>query len=351
MARVITLKEARLLKKVLEGRRKGILLYHNDPDGITSAALILRFFSGFEAVPRKGPVMDDVFVRELAEREPQVLVFLDIPADQEREKLLLMKEKGIQIVVVDHHIAEWNLNRDGILHINPRFRKKDAYIPAACVVYKALFLLGFDVKRLSWLACIGIVGDYGFRECGDVMEECRLEYPYLLRGNPLKSRIMEGAKLISSAVTLKGLKGAGEALRIVKQCEHFEDLMASRKLKSWRRTVDEEIRSIVSEFEEKKETRGDVVFFRIETRLNLTSVISTMLSERYPDKIVVIRKRSGKGWKVSVRNQSGRYNVGEIVKRAVKGLGSGGGHEKAAAGIVSGWLKFRKRFLEEVVKN
>jgi single-stranded DNA-specific DHH superfamily exonuclease len=352
MDRPITSKEVKLFGKVLNTRGKKLLFYHNDPDGIASATLILRFFPDFQAIPRKGPIMDRAFVRDIVERSPDTVVFLDMPVDQEYRKIKGIRKglPGVTIAVLDHHIFERDLNQIGILHINPRFRKKGIYLPSAWLVYRMLEKLGLDVKGLVWIASIGIIGDYGITDARDVLEECRLEYPYLLRGNPMKSRLSDAAKTLSAAITLKGMKGADEALRSLRKCDYFEDLMGIKKLKHWRKVVDEEIRELVRGFDKAKETRGVVIFYKIESRLNLGSVISTIISEKHPEDIIVIRKKSGEGWKVSVRNQSGQYNVGEIVKRAVKGLGSGGGHEKAAAGVVPKWREFRKRFLEEVGK-
>jgi single-stranded DNA-specific DHH superfamily exonuclease len=352
MGQPITSREVKLFGKILNASGKKLLFYHNDPDGIASAAMILRFFPEFQAIPRKGPMMDSRFVRDIIESSPDVVVFLDMPVDQEYKKMRSIKKRlprGL-IAVLDHHPAERDLNKYGVLHINPRFRKPGIYLSAAWLVYRILERLGHDVKPLVWIAAIGIIGDYDITDSRDVLEECRLEYPYLLKGNPMKSRLAEASKTLSSAITLKGLKGAGEALRSLRECKCYEDLMGIRKLKSWRGVVDEEIREIVKGFEKNMETRGVVAFYKIETRLNLGSVISTLISEKHPDNIIVVRKKSREGWKLSVRNQSGKYNVGEIVKKAVKGLGSGGGHERAAAGVVPKWIELKKRFLEEVGK-
>ena len=80
--------------------------------------------------------------------------------------------------------------------------------------------------------------------------------------------------------------------------------------------------------------------FEVKSRINITSLVSTKLGERFPDKVVAIRKKTGDAWKVSLRNQSGRLNLGDAVKKSVKGIGSGWGHEKAAAAPVSDWEKF-----------
>ncbi len=350
MAEPLTLREAQAVKELIQKSKNRVLLYHNDPDGITSAALIMKFFPGFDAIPRKGPETDERFVKDIVRRDPDLLLIVDIPIDQEHEKLEAIKKAlpHLKIIVIDHHIIERDLNSMGALHINPRFRKPDAYMPCACIVYVMLQKLGFDVRSLVWMAAIGIISDYGIDDCRDVLEECRTEYPYLLRGNPRKSRIFDAAKLISSAVTLKGLKGASEAMKILTKCEYFEDLAAVRKLKEWRNIVDSEIRQVILESEKTRTKKGDVLFYRIDTKLKLNSIIATILSEKHPDSVIVVRQRYRNGWKISLRNQSGKYNLGEIAKRAVRGIGSGGGHEKAAAAMVPRWLEFRRRFLSEL---
>ncbi|HDD72660.1 MAG TPA: DHH family phosphoesterase [Candidatus Aenigmarchaeota archaeon] len=296
--------------------------------------------------------MSESFVGSLAEKNPDVILFLDIPADQEYDKIKTILERvpETKIAILDHHIFERNMNHIGILHINPRFRDKRVYIPASYIVYRIIERLGLNVKPLIWIACMGIIGDYGVEDCIDIIEECKMDYPHLLKGDPMRSRLSDGAKIISSTVTLKGLKGAEICLDILKKCSTYEDFIRIKKLREWRNIVDEEIKSLIDGFEREKEVYEPVIFYKITTRLSLTSVISTILSERYPDSIVVIRKKSGSQWKISVRNQSGEYNVGEIVKKSVQGIGSGGGHEKAAAGIVSKWRVFKKRLLDEVGK-
>ena len=349
----ITKKEALLVKNLLQLTGKKLLLYHNDPDGICSAALLLKFFTGFETMPRKGPLMDEEFTKSLIEKKPELIVFLDIPVDQERKMLkkLFKALPDLRILILDHHIPEKNLNSENIVHINPRFKNKDLYIPTSGMVYVLLKKLRYKVTHLVWMAAVGIIGDYGTEDCKDIIEECKEEYPYLLEEDPMTSPLAEVAKLISSAVTLKGLKGAATALKVLSLYDYFDDFIKVEKLQRWKGMVEKEINRLLEEFERGKERKGDVIFYKIETKLNLTSVISTILSEKYQKEIIVIRKKSSKGWKISVRNQSGDYNVGELVKRAVQGIGSGGGHEKAAAGIISKWREFKRKFLEEIRKN
>jgi single-stranded DNA-specific DHH superfamily exonuclease len=341
-------------KDFLNVRGKKILFYHRDCDGVCSAALWLRFFDDFEARPREGPVMDSGFVKWVADKDPELLVFLDLPVDQEWKKIrkLLDSMPDAKIIIIDHHIVEKDMNSARVLHINPKL-KEDSYLPAAFLVYKIMEKFG-EIKEgpagvcrlpscsqgdVKWIAAMGIVGDYGFEDCGDFL------------GSVKTKNLDRGAELISAAITLKGLKGADSVLKILLASDNYKEFIRTKTLSAWKRLVDGEFRRVVKEFKDKAERHEDagLVIYAIESRLNLTSVIATCLSEKMPEKIVLIAKKSGDGWKLSARNQSGRVNLGGLFKRCVKGIGSGGGHKKAAGAIVRDFEKFKKRFIAELM--
>ena len=335
-----------------ESPEKGMLFYHSDADGVCSAALFLRFFEDFRYSPRKGPAMAKDFVDMVLDKRPRLLVFLDMPVDQERKTLnMFLKEiPKLRIIIIDHHITEKNIGSDRVVHINPRFLKSDAYIPAACAVYRILEEMGKDVRPMVWIAAMGVIGDYGWPDCHELIEECKEGYPSLLRGNPRESVLGKGAEMIASATTIKGLPGIGECLKVLLVAKGYEDFESSENLQAWKREFDEEFGVVVSDFEEKKEVfeKEGLIVYEVKSRLSLTSVLSTHLGSRFPENVIAIKKADGERWKVSLRNQSGRVNLGVAVKEAVKGIGSGGGHEKAAAALVSDWEKFLKRLRKEI---
>jgi single-stranded DNA-specific DHH superfamily exonuclease len=89
-----------------------------------------------------------------------------------------------------------------------------------------------------------------------------------------------------------------------------------------------------------------LIAYELKSVLNIVSVISTILAQQNPEEIIIIRKKTPKGeWKMSIRSQTGRANVGRLTKNCVKGIGSGGGHEKAAGALITDWEKFKERFL------
>jgi single-stranded DNA-specific DHH superfamily exonuclease len=346
--------ELERLGEFLSQARKGFLLYHTDADGVCSAALFLRFFRGFEFTPRKGPGMSDDIIEAILEKKPDTLVFLDMPVDQEWKVLdvLLKKLPKLRIVIIDHHIYEKDMNSERVVHINPRFHKRDAYIPASCVVYRLLEGLGKEVRPHIWVSAMGTIGDYGWKECTDLIGEAREDFPYLLKGEPRKSKLGYGAETIAAASTLKGLKGISECLRVLLKADGFEDFESSGKLREWRREFDAEFNLVMEDFEKNKEVfeSEDLIIYEIKSELNINSVVSTVAGERYPDRFVLIRKAQRGGWKISFRMQSGRFNVGKIVKRASEGIGVGGGHEKAGGAFIEDWDTFLERLMKELQK-
>ncbi len=301
-------KEIARLEAMLK-TRKGFLLYHSDSDGVCSAAMLQRFFKGFERSPMKGPIMSDEVISSILEKRPEALVFLDLPVDQEAEKLgrLLKAIPGMSIAIIDHHIAERDMN--------------------------------------SEIAAMGTIGDYGWQGCPELMKQAREDFPGFMEGEPRKSRLGSGSDIIAAAATLKGLRGVGECLKHLDEAQGIEDFEEAQPLKEWKREMDEEFLAALDDFgKNRQEFRKEMLAtYEVKSRVNLASMLSTRAGEAMADWTVAIRTRAGDLWKVSLRNQSGRVNLGDVVKRCAAGIGSGGGHEKAASAMVSDWDEFLTR--------
>jgi single-stranded DNA-specific DHH superfamily exonuclease len=345
------------VKSLLEETGRKILVYHRDADGVCSASLVLKFFPDFETITREGPIIDDKFFKELEEKKPDVLVFLDIPVDQEWKKLkkLMAIIPETKMMIIDHHIVEKDMNDAGIIHVNPRFCDKNLYCPASYVVYKIFRKLGMDVEKYVWISVIGVIGDYGFEDCEDVLKECIRIYPQFMKVVEMKggNGLGKAAEMISAAITLKGSVGAEKSLKHLVKYETVEDLYKSESFRKWHVIVQKEIKSIMKDFAEKKEYHEDkkLVLYEIKSRLNITSVIATAITEIHKDDVVIIRKGSPMGWKISLRCQNGKVNVGDLAKYASKKIGSGGGHPKSAGSLVNSWEEFKKRAFEFLEKK
>lgn len=330
---------------------KKLLVYHRDADGVSSAALILKFFSGFETMPREGPIIDKRFLKNIILKKPDLIVFVDIPVDQEWEKINIIKNKLVKtkILVIDHHIYEKDLS-DGnrVIHINPRFESgfEDAYLPASYVVYRLLEKMKYKVGMHIWISMTGVIGDHGVDDCQDLVKECRIKYPELIPSKDVyQSKLNDAADMICSAITLRGLKGAEKSLKLLVEKSEFSEFIKNAELKKWDKKVKLEIQRIFEDFEKKKETYPEIglVIYQIKSRLNITSLMSTLLAVKYPDKILLVRKESRDGWKISLRCQTRKVNVGLLAKDASRNIGFGGGHKNAAGALVRDWDLFKER--------
>jgi len=338
------------IENLLNTKGKKLLVYHSDVDGICSSALLLKFFSGFKSVPREGPVLDEGFMETLLSKKPSLLLFMDIPADQEWRKLLILKRKLEKMMIIDHHIVEKDMNSFGVLHINPRMANKDVYIPASAVVYEILRSLGYPVKKLIWIAAAGVIADYGFEDCGPLLEECERMYPGTLSDKPSPLKLSRIAEMLAALITLKGLKGAKLGLDLLTKIETIRDIRNHKDLKECYQKVRKEIERIMEDFEKHAEfvPEKNVITYEIKSKLNITSIIATKVTDTYKKEVIMIRKRSKQGWKISLRCQSGKVNVGDLAKKASLGLGSGGGHQKSAGALVRDWEKFRRNVLKQL---
>jgi single-stranded DNA-specific DHH superfamily exonuclease len=339
----------------LEWHHLKVMFYHEDGDGICSAALILKKFSGFKYHAREGPKIEGNFLTNLISKNPELIVFLDIPIDQDWKTIEEIKNRLLDtnILIIDHHIPEKDLTSERVIHYNPRFEKKDIYLPASYLVYNILEKQ-FDMKEHAWIAAIGVISDYGYRECKEFLEQVKKDNPELLDYKNIddifKTRLGKASEIISSAITVKGLWGANYALRKIIAAANCDEFLDNPQLLRWHKLVRAEIDRILTNFEKEKVVYNDInlIIGNVDSRFNVTSVVASILSKKYPDKIVVLRKKSNKGWKMSARNQTLDLNIGEIIKKSCENIGVGGGHERAAGAVINDWNMFEKNLIRNL---
>ncbi len=306
--------DKRKLESFLGTDGKKVLLYHTDTDGICSAALFLRFFKGYAPLPLEGPMMDSRLMKMLMEIKPSLVVMLDLPLDQESGKLeKLMKESlNTKMIIIDHHVPEKDMNSGRLIHINPIFESGD-YIPASVLVYRLLEKLGKDVRKLVWIAATGVIGDYAYQDCGDVLDECEKLYPGCARGKYPKMAML--SKKLMATVIYHGLRGADRSLKIMTGSDKYERVLENSYFRGCYAKVEKEIRKAVSGFRKKAREYPnlDMFVYKIESPLNVASTISTILAEKHPDKMIFVIKDSKQMVKVSARCQMGDVNLNDLI--------------------------------------
>ena len=327
------------LERFLEIQGKRMLFYHQDADGVCSAALMLKFYP-FRAEAREGPGLSDI-IPGLLKEKPDLLCFLDLPIDQEWKDFRKLDSALQAILVIDHHIPERDLNSERTLYINPML-KSQTYQAASYLVFKLLKELGKPVEPYSWIACIGIIGDHAVEGCRELIEYCRKFWPF---EDVWKSGLARASELISAAITLKGQRGAKFCLDLLLRSEDLSEFLFDPGLQEWKERLDRELEKLERDFRLKREEIGNLLLYEIKSDLNITSLFASRMAVKNPERIILIRKRSDSRWKLSIRAPPG-IDLSALVKSCVKGIGKGGGHRQAAGATISDWEVFRKRFIQ-----
>ena len=328
-----------------------VVIFNNDGDGICSCILINKYLETKKNKPyiiSQPMPTEKNLIRKVQTTVPTKIIILDIAIDQQQN--VLKNLAGMcDILVIDHHQISRDMNSDSIVHYNPRFEKPGIYKSTSYCAYKICSAL-HDTGEFLWIAAVGMVSDYNLDFSQDLVKESVKKYS-------LKSDILYEthfgrlADMISAAKAMKALM-CEEMVWLFNSMKGPEDfsVKGSDKLVESFKTIENEMMSIMADAEQNSEKDGKILFYNIKSRYNLASPVSTKLSEKHLDKLVLVYEKTGNRIKVSGRNQAKKFDVGRILQTATRGLkASGGGHDAAGGATLEtkDWEKFKER-LEEI---
>jgi single-stranded-DNA-specific exonuclease len=170
------------IREAVRAKRRILVYGDYDVDGVTSVAILVRFFSllpypvevYLPERAREGYGLTGVAVANILQRRPDLLIAVDNGITA-REEIAELRRNGISVVVVDHHLISGPIP-DADAVINPR-RADDAYpekeLCAAALAFKLAWGLARSFSnskkvgsqfreflcRAVGLACLGTVAD------------------------------------------------------------------------------------------------------------------------------------------------------------------------------------------------
>lgn len=332
------------------------VVYDTDGDGLGAAVIISKTMKELlKKYPKTFPrdhglsLITESLVRKIKKFDN--IIFLDIAADEKMETVLALAKKS-RIMVVDHHQVQKNLNKHGILHINPVFWEKKIPSSQYCTS-KIAYDMCSDIADdgFDWLAGIGMINDKAPKTWKTFLKNVYRKYnitpkdfelvnniitsPYMFSENS-DMNISYEACLESSSPSdvLKAKNPHSKKLRMYHDVVEKEIMSA---MKGWKKNADV--------FEEKK-----LIMLEIKTGFSISSVISTKISFEKPHYTIIVARINGSNVSASLRRQDKKVNCGELAKRLTEGIknSSGGGHVPAAGIKVMkrDWKEVRKRVLE-----
>jgi single-stranded DNA-specific DHH superfamily exonuclease len=329
-----------------------VIIFNNDADGICSCTLISLFLDNYIKIEKKPFIipqpmpMDRNLIQRIQTTLPTKLIFLDLAADQQQN--MLNRMSGISdILIIDHHQVTKNMNSRTITHCNPRFRNSKIYQSTSYLTYKLCSELT-DMSDYLWVAAIGIVADYNLDDSADLVEAIKKKYKIADLKDSLISKISE---MISAARATRALSNE-EIVNIIENTKNPDAFPeANDKLIDSYKKIETEIMAIMVDTEKSSEKIGKIIFYNMKSKFNLRPEISTRLSEKYPDKLIIVYETVGNKVKLSARNQK-NIDVGKILEKAAGKMdASAGGHDKAAGATlgVKDWEEFKENLTSLLV--
>jgi len=342
-----------ITKKIKKGD-KICLVFHDDSDGVTSAALFtILIHNLIDDYPVLFPIVgieniNSQFLSRIRSYNPDYVFVFDVMVESKD----LYDFKGF---ILDHHIFFKMESTDDMPYLNPHsFEEDDEEVsPTSYMVYLILKKF-FPNEKVAWIAGIGITEDHRVRICKDLFEKVREENPGLLKvkhidqKNVEKSFLGELGDMIRSGRMVKRSEGAKTATLALVECKDRPDKLIngltqhSLALRRFYDKVSYETQNYMSDVEKNARfyKRGKVIVYeQPHTRLRgLTSFIADKIRQKYPEWIsYVINNEYGGEGKISIRLEQEKRdeNLVSIIEKIKEKMPTvkGGGH-KAAIGVV-----------------
>jgi RecJ-like exonuclease len=258
------------------------------------------------------------------------------------------RHEKIKIIYIDHHkrkVPRFLPNNLVYFDVRALFNLE---ICTTSIVYRiGKTLFGEEFSKYSLLASIGAIGDFMLENDNELLNDLLKNYNGFYNGKYFYVPYIIYFYLFLISDPYKISKNIDKALNIEEFIKDFD----LKKLKNSAIKYYDRLKSAKKIYESEK-----LLVFKAKK----SSVISTILSSFYPEKIILVlslkEKLFGRLFKgkyrrysISLRNQSGKYDLGILIREFAKEYGiTGGGHPKAAGGLIyEKDIENLIRFLEE----
>ncbi|UCE29574.1 MAG: hypothetical protein JSV85_02320 [Candidatus Bathyarchaeota archaeon] len=338
------------------------LLFHDDADGCTAAAIILDLIArktskeieDFTSPEKHSIELTPRTIAAIAETGPKYIVSVDLALTRSVNKAKsLLDALNARMLVYDHHVQSRHQRwPETLIHLNPlNFNLGNK--PASCYAYMLhRHYTGGD--KACWTAATGVVADYRTAECKDLIEETKVKHPSLYpfetvdQETAINSPLMTMAYLVNAGYQHSDYSGARLAVETLVEAMRLDDphtllegkTKNAKTLQKFKTEIDEEYKQCVKNFDFCAEfhLNSRLAFYSIDPKYNITSQLATELQHKNPSTIIaVISPETPTTIKISLRKGSKvRANLSDLAESTVRNLAnaSGGGHPDAAGCVL-----------------
>jgi single-stranded DNA-specific DHH superfamily exonuclease len=321
------------------------IIHDADPDGLCSAVLMNRLITRLRGKPAhahfvpprgiKNTVAPEVF-KELKKKGITKAIFTDLGVHEDAATIRKL-EKQCELLIIDHHTFFHDVTSTRTVLAMPQLLADDIE-PSRYSSTKLAYDLAnrhADFSDADWIAAIGVISDM----TGEAWQEFLMHVfsRHNLKPNPKEwfaTDIGRISGMFHAAMSINEKK-IGTCFDALMRATQPSDVLKNKKLATLKSSFDREIVAWIAKMPklaEKNEARK-VLWYEISPKYHINSPVSTILSLKYPDWVVLIVEKDKGIARISARCQSQRVHVNELMKATTKGLkNAGGGGHKPAAG-------------------
>ncbi len=318
---------------------KVVIVSHTDLDGISSAKIVNECVHADEILFVNYDELSRDLDKRLESLKPSKVIFTDLFF--KNDAVIKEIEKFADILIIDHHVPERDLNSERTVHLNAQ-----GYC-AAYICY-ALFSGICDLKKWDWLVAAASIADVQYHQNNEFMKSVFSRYgeDFIPDESHIeKTRVFRYSWNISLALFCYS-NNLKEVFDTITDFEQYGNL------KTGINAVQADYEEQLSKFEKSREkffndSTGEGYFCELNPRFNIISILSTTLSFREKNKTFVFLSRIDGMCRFSARRQDGGADLNLAMSKLCSGIpgSSAGGHKKSAGGSFSAEYidEFKKR--------
>jgi oligoribonuclease NrnB/cAMP/cGMP phosphodiesterase (DHH superfamily) len=372
------LQTAKTFEQALDGISKVAIVFDDDPDGISAAALLSKFLKSKNITVTglsltKYSILSDQFKKKTEDVE--CIIFADVCLFNScniAEFTTWCEKNKKSSITFDHHKSS-NEPKD-VSYPGTYFNSGDLQdiVPAnryctSKLVFDVLLTLDPEIKKFAWLACIGVLGDYAHDTWKKIiqfaisfenqnMEDTDTEY--LIPKNQDEFRGSIFGKV--SDLTYFGAS-KGESMTIYHTFVNSEKFKEVITFLQQYKPIGEEIQDYVENLKymiknTPHKNKGELQVFEVEVKSQHNILIPVMnhMAEEQADVLIIGYAVKGTVAKVLTRLANKTLDLPSIFKQAAKGntaIQIGGSPVGAIATMPKELLKTFKNAIYEVLET
>ena len=340
-------------KQELIASKRPIYFFDDDPDGLSSFLQFYKFKKeGKGLVIKSSPELRYSFLRKVEEYNADRVFILDKPMVSKQ----FIEECLVPIVWIDHHDPT-KITKENLTYINPRTKEPS--------INKSVSEISYEIfKENLWIAMIGAVGDWTLPSFS---KEFSQKYPDLLDPSitdPAKALFStELGKLIKIiSFVLKGKsQDVNRAIKVLIKIDSPYEILHQTTSKGklifrhYSKLNDEysqhieEAKKISTATIKNSKDKNFLFYFYDGAKTSFTKEISNELLYLFPEKLIVVGRKSNGFVKMSIRSSVAL--LPKMLETTLKtfSASSSGGHEHACGAHIK--EQDLQKFINELKNN